>query len=279
MLRGAVDAAIKLDTSRAHLWRLFDQLQNGGDNATAILHFFFDGDVAIDFKASKEARLAALRSELDVVVAEAVAMKTAEFEEDIKTATENLHDVDVEIDAFRDVMTQTVAAGTVEATPVTAVALMRQRNRLRGLSSVRQQLVKLLRKAETALDAASAASVRAATDEIEERMRVVGEEDATEVVRNAVDALIDLIDDIEVKCKLQLRLCMRFPFVYTKCCNRRQCFRCKSYGIHEGKTCEEVQAAEYDNEVRQCPACSISLVKGDGCSYITCVCGESFNWS
>ena len=28
-----------------------------------------------------------------------------------------------------------------------------------------------------------------------------------------------------------------------------------------------------------CPSCSISLVKGDGCNTVTCVCGKQFSWS
>jgi hypothetical protein len=85
------------------------------------------------------------------------------------------------------------------------------------------------------------------------------------------------IEDPRQRAHLQLRYVVKFPAVKTQCCDYLHCFQCKVEGHPEGISCEDEEDI-LDGTIQQCPGCNISLVKGDGCSSIRCVCGEEFEW-
>ncbi|KAF0694991.1 Aste57867_14160 [Aphanomyces stellatus] len=91
-----------------------------------------------------------------------------------------------------------------------------------------------------------------------------------------VHELIGHIYDAERRATLFLALMKRYPFEYTPCCSRDVCFTCKRDGHHEGEPCNAYLPAV--EEMAQCPDCDLILVKGDGCSSITCFCGYHFEW-
>lgn len=86
------------------------------------------------------------------------------------------------------------------------------------------------------------------------------------------------LEDDERRSCLHVRFLRFFPHVKTTCCNRWHCFRCKIKDFHTGRTCDEYQAAQ-NSESLTCGQCGIYLVKGDGCSSVSCVCGFHFNWN
>lgn len=94
--------------------------------------------------------------------------------------------------------------------------------------------------------------------------------------------VLSTIDNPERRMNLQLRYYRDYPKVLTLCCGREHCFKCKTV-FHTGKTCIEIETSKnketVDNDVLECPQCNLSLVKGDGCSTIHCVCGKEFNWN
>lgn len=77
---------------------------------------------------------------------------------------------------------------------------------------------------------------------------------------------------------LHLRFIQDVPRIWTTCCNREHCFRCKTKDFHAGKTCLE-NMSSLDDNILACPNCSVSLMKGDGCNSVTCICGKQFAWS
>jgi len=97
-------------------------------------------------------------------------------------------------------------------------------------------------------------------------------------LKELMPELLEVTPDQERRSSLHLRYCLMFPFVTSLCCKSTHCFKCKTKGVHEGKTCEENQST-LPSEIRNCPQCNTALVKGDGCSSIRCVCGHSFTWS
>lgn len=84
--------------------------------------------------------------------------------------------------------------------------------------------------------------------------------------------------DPERQATLHLRYLRWRPKIWTPCCNREHCFRCRTKDFHEGQTCE-FNSTKLDNSVLDCPGCGVYLVKGDGCNTITCVCGRQFSWA
>lgn len=90
--------------------------------------------------------------------------------------------------------------------------------------------------------------------------------------------ILTIIPNPERVATLQLRYLRSRPRVWSPCCNREHCFRCKIKDFHEGKTCEEYSAT-LSSDIVLCPSCGVSLVKGDGCNSITCLCGTTFSWS
>lgn len=94
--------------------------------------------------------------------------------------------------------------------------------------------------------------------------------------------LLSTIDNPERRMNLQLRFYRDYPKILTLCCNRDHCFKCKTQ-YHNGKTCLQFELSTnknnvQDNDIVECPRCNLSLVKGDGCESIHCVCGKEFNW-
>ncbi|KAG9405824.1 hypothetical protein AC1031_003744 [Aphanomyces cochlioides] len=89
--------------------------------------------------------------------------------------------------------------------------------------------------------------------------------------------LVPLIKDTERRASLFLRRTREQPFIQSTCCKADICFTCKTKGHHHDRPCESMLATKED--VAACPTCNLTLVKGDGCDYITCFCGSSFSWS
>ena len=87
-----------------------------------------------------------------------------------------------------------------------------------------------------------------------------------------------LIADPERQASLHIRYLRSRPRMWTPCCNREHCFRCKTINYHEGKTCDE-NTALLDASIVNCPACGIAITKGDGCNTVTCICFKQFSWS
>jgi hypothetical protein len=69
------------------------------------------------------------------------------------------------------------------------------------------------------------------------------------------------------------------PRVRTSCCQSLHCFNCKTVGFHDGRTCAQVAEARAVDDILPCPKCGTSIVKGDGCGSIACICGHGFSWS
>lgn len=91
-------------------------------------------------------------------------------------------------------------------------------------------------------------------------------------------AILRLISDPERRANLHLRYLRERPRIRTLCCRKEHCFSCKIKDFHEGKTCIE-HLCTLDHSIVNCPACGISIAKGDGCNTIICVCGKQFSWS
>ena len=90
--------------------------------------------------------------------------------------------------------------------------------------------------------------------------------------------LLPHVADPERRAALHLAYLRRFPSFDTFCCRVRHCFRCRVHRGHPGMTCAEYQASRPVSDVLSCANCGVFLVKGDGCSSVTCVCGTSFSW-
>ncbi|KAG9405829.1 hypothetical protein AC1031_003749 [Aphanomyces cochlioides] len=88
--------------------------------------------------------------------------------------------------------------------------------------------------------------------------------------------VVPLIHDTERRAALFLRLTREQPFIRSSCCKAQICFTCKASGHHEGVPCQDRLADVED--IAACPQCSLTLVKGDGCSWVTCFCGYGFSW-
>jgi hypothetical protein len=88
--------------------------------------------------------------------------------------------------------------------------------------------------------------------------------------------ILKSIPDTERRVNLHLRYIRDRPRVTTVCCSTAHCFRCTTVA-HDEISCLENED-NTDNSIVHCPACNISLVKGDGCDSVTCVCGEYFEW-
>lgn len=92
--------------------------------------------------------------------------------------------------------------------------------------------------------------------------------------------LLKLVKNPERRANLMLRHLNSKPHFWSPCCpSADHCFKCQTRGFHYGKTCEEREEISGLSDMVPCPACGITLTKGDGCDYITCVCTKSFNWS
>lgn len=96
------------------------------------------------------------------------------------------------------------------------------------------------------------------------------------LVHASINSVLNTIPDIERRTTLQLRMYRLHNYVPTPCCQKVHCFVCKTKGKHTGQTCDTRWGT--NNKIVNCEQCSIPLVKGDGCSMVTCVCGHRFSW-
>lgn len=96
-------------------------------------------------------------------------------------------------------------------------------------------------------------------------------------VENNFKKILSFIKNPERRVNLYLRYLRDYPKVKTNCCSAEHCFNCKTYGYHDGKTCEEINE-KFCNDILNCPCCGIALVKSEGCDTITCICGMTFSW-
>eukprot|EP00903_Cladosiphon_okamuranus_P020276 g18607.t1 len=95
---------------------------------------------------------------------------------------------------------------------------------------------------------------------------------------NLMHMLMNSVEDSERRSNLHIRFIRSNPMVTSKCCKALHCFRCRIVGSHAPLTCEQYEATRGHQDVCKCPGCGVYVVKGDGCSSITCICGQSFNW-
>ncbi len=101
------------------------------------------------------------------------------------------------------------------------------------------------------------------------------------LVNEVMNRLRDMIYDPERRLRYQLlQMKIISPLVPTLCCQRAHCFFCKVKDGHHGMSCEQYQAKKSEEDlIVMCNSCGIMLVKGDGCSSVSCVCGSVLNWS
>jgi hypothetical protein len=90
--------------------------------------------------------------------------------------------------------------------------------------------------------------------------------------------VLKMIPDPERRSNIHLRYLRDHPRIRTLCCSHEHCFRCKTKGFHNGRSCS-LTTEELDHSVVTCPSCGLALAKGDGCDTITCMCGKQFSWS
>jgi hypothetical protein len=90
--------------------------------------------------------------------------------------------------------------------------------------------------------------------------------------------ILQIIEDPERRANLHLRHLKIRPRMWTPCCTKEHCFRCRTKDFHTGKTCEQNTKA-LDSTIVPCPSCGLYLTKGDGCNSVTCVCGKKFSWN
>ncbi|KAF0693810.1 hypothetical protein As57867_015202, partial [Aphanomyces stellatus] len=89
--------------------------------------------------------------------------------------------------------------------------------------------------------------------------------------------MLSLIHDVERRATLFLRIARAQPFIKSACCQADLCFNCKTCGHHNGTPCSVLDNST--EAMGSCPNCNLTLVKGDGCDWITCFCGRGFYWT
>jgi hypothetical protein len=105
-------------------------------------------------------------------------------------------------------------------------------------------------------------------------MKTGKDKDVLELFEN----ILKIIIDPERRSLLHLRHLRVRSRIWTRCCNRMHCFRCRTKDYHENRTCNEIVGA-LDGSIIECPSCHTSLVKSEGCNAVTCFCGHNFCWS
>jgi hypothetical protein len=100
------------------------------------------------------------------------------------------------------------------------------------------------------------------------------DQEVWEVFKN----ILRLIQDPERRANLHLRHLRSRPRIWTPCCHREHCFRCRTKDFHEGISCDE-NTSGLDSFIISCPSCCVAIAKGDGCNTVTCVCGKQFSWT
>jgi hypothetical protein len=156
---------------------------------------------------------------------------------------------------------------------------MRLSNQLAGMKGEMHTMLTTTRKVQSSQEQDRGAFLfKLGIIKIKEEIAQTTAAPAGDLFKDLMPELLEVTPDQERRSSLHLRYCLMFPFVTSLCCKFTHCFKCKTKGVHEGKTCEENQAA-LPTEIRNCPQCNTALVKGDGCSSIRCVCGHSFTWT
>ncbi|KAF0715034.1 Aste57867_3601 [Aphanomyces stellatus] len=89
--------------------------------------------------------------------------------------------------------------------------------------------------------------------------------------------MLSLIHDVERRATLFLRIARAQPFIKSACCQADLCFNCKTCGHHKATPCSAL--INTTEAMGSCPNCNLTLVKGDGCDWITCFCGRGFYWT
>ena len=77
--------------------------------------------------------------------------------------------------------------------------------------------------------------------------------------------ILRLVADPERRANLHLRHLRSRPRVWTSCCSREHCFKCRTKDSHQGRTCQSV-TLQLDSSIVDCPSCGILLTRGDGCN-------------
>merc|ERR1712137_430303 len=95
---------------------------------------------------------------------------------------------------------------------------------------------------------------------------------------NPLTLLLSLISDVERRTVLQLAALRRNPLMRTPCCGEDMCWKCKIDGHHLGMTCEEYQNETLEIGVQPCPGCGVQTERTEGCSSMTCLCGQEWYW-
>lgn len=159
------------------------------------------------------------------------------------------------------------------------IASMRLANQIAGLKDEMRSLLTKVRKSQLNQEIEKGAFVhQLGLAKMQKEIDSTRSESTEAFLKEIMPELLEVTPDQERRSSLHLRYCILYPFVSSLCCKAAHCFKCKTKGVHEGKTCEENQAA-LPTEIRGCPQCNTPLVKGDGCNSIRCVCGHSFTWT
>lgn len=108
-----------------------------------------------------------------------------------------------------------------------------------------------------------------------DQLKIMEDKESWSLFKN----ILLLIQNPERRNNLHLRYLRDRPRIWTNCCQKEHCFRCKTKDYHTNKTCETNLMSFGDCCVLNCPQCAIPLVKSDGCNTITCVCGHQFSWT
>lgn len=92
-----------------------------------------------------------------------------------------------------------------------------------------------------------------------------------------LDEFLSRIPDDERRATLLLSFLAFRPRALTRCCSHEFCFNCKRGSHHS--LCEDDKNEDLSKSMVQCRSCRATLVKVDGCSAVTCLCGFVMNWS
>jgi hypothetical protein len=96
--------------------------------------------------------------------------------------------------------------------------------------------------------------------------------------RAATNALASLMFDVERRVNFQLTVLQMFPHFDVPCCSVPFCFMCKIMSHHVGLSCMNYQRFEMGTNCQYCPSCGVATMRSEGCSQISCVCGQSWTW-
>jgi hypothetical protein len=83
------------------------------------------------------------------------------------------------------------------------------------------------------------------------------DQEVWEIVKN----VLRLVIDPERRANLHLRHLRSRPRMWTPCCHREHCFRCRTKDFHEGRSCDE-NTSGLDQSIISCPSCCIAIAKG-----------------